>query len=286
MQDTAYRAGTTEQLTPVDTTNRFPVAAAGLPAALGATTMAASTSVTIATDDARIGIVTETAPATDTASSGLNGRLQRIAQRITSLIALIPTALGQGTMATSFKTVEASDSTIRPRFFAVPATALTRPANTTAYAVNDSVSDNATAGSVTANSVTLSDTNDDPITIERVRLATADTGPATAGATFEMYLFNSDPTASSGVGGGDNAAFSQKQAGFIGRLSGTFIGGTGSFSDGSVAIFAPVEGVRIVTKPTSGAKTIFWQIKTNTIFTPSANSTTFTPTFEGFQGRA
>lgn len=36
------------------------------------------------------GAVNETAPATDTASSGLNGRLQRIAQRITSLI----TALG------------------------------------------------------------------------------------------------------------------------------------------------------------------------------------------------
>ena len=43
--------------------------------------------------NAELGIVTETAPATDTASSGLNGRLQRIAQRITSLIALIPTAL-------------------------------------------------------------------------------------------------------------------------------------------------------------------------------------------------
>lgn len=41
-----------------------------------------------------IGIVTETAPATDTASSGLNGRLQRIAQRLTSLIALLPAALG------------------------------------------------------------------------------------------------------------------------------------------------------------------------------------------------
>ncbi len=54
--------------------------------ALGANTMANSQSVTIATDDARIGIVTETAPATDTASSGLNGRLQRIAQRLTSLI--------------------------------------------------------------------------------------------------------------------------------------------------------------------------------------------------------
>lgn len=41
----------------------------------------------------KLGGVTETAPATDTASSGLNGRLQRVAQRITSLIALIPAAL-------------------------------------------------------------------------------------------------------------------------------------------------------------------------------------------------
>lgn len=42
------------------------------------------------------GAVTETAPASDTASSGLNGRLQRVAQRISSLIALLPTALGAG----------------------------------------------------------------------------------------------------------------------------------------------------------------------------------------------
>lgn len=40
-----------------------------------------------------LGAIGETAPASDTASSGLNGRLQRIAQRLTSLIALLPTAL-------------------------------------------------------------------------------------------------------------------------------------------------------------------------------------------------
>ncbi len=39
-----------------------------------------------AAEAALIGAVTETAPATDTASSGLNGRLQRIAQRITSTL--------------------------------------------------------------------------------------------------------------------------------------------------------------------------------------------------------
>ena len=50
---------------------------------------------------AQIGGLTETAPGTDTASSGLNGRLQRIAQRLTALIAQIPATLGQKTMAAS-----------------------------------------------------------------------------------------------------------------------------------------------------------------------------------------
>jgi hypothetical protein len=56
-----------------------------------------------------IGAVTEVAPATDTASSGLNGRLQRIAQRLTSLISLLPSSLGQKTMANSLAVTFASD---------------------------------------------------------------------------------------------------------------------------------------------------------------------------------
>lgn len=46
--------------------------------------------------EARIGATNETAPVSDTATAGLNGRLQRIAQRLTSLIGLLPTALGTG----------------------------------------------------------------------------------------------------------------------------------------------------------------------------------------------
>lgn len=41
------------------------------------------------TQSTRLGDVVETAPANDTASSGLNGRLQRIAQRLTSLIEMV-----------------------------------------------------------------------------------------------------------------------------------------------------------------------------------------------------
>lgn len=56
-----------------------------------------------------IGSITETAPATDTASSGLNGRLQRIAQRLTSILAILPASLGQKTMANSLAVTLASD---------------------------------------------------------------------------------------------------------------------------------------------------------------------------------
>lgn len=56
-----------------------------------------------------LGAVAETAPATDTASSGLNGRLQRIAQRLTSLLGVLPSSLGAKTGANSLSIVHASD---------------------------------------------------------------------------------------------------------------------------------------------------------------------------------
>jgi hypothetical protein len=83
-----------------------------LPANLGAKPAASSLAVTLATDDVlltRQGALTETAPATDTASSGLNGRLQRVAQRITSLIASLPASLGAKTAANSLATTLATD---------------------------------------------------------------------------------------------------------------------------------------------------------------------------------
>lgn len=86
----------------------------GVVASLGSGTSTQALRVVQATDGVILGAVDETAPATDTASSGQNGRLQRIAQRITSLIALIPAALGQGTMAQSLRVVVASDQSALP----------------------------------------------------------------------------------------------------------------------------------------------------------------------------
>lgn len=72
-------------------------------------TTAALTNTKLDSEAVLIGSVIETAPITDTASSGLNGRLQRIAQRLTSLIALLPASIGQKLMATSFPVAIASD---------------------------------------------------------------------------------------------------------------------------------------------------------------------------------
>jgi len=168
----------------------------------------------------------------------------------------------------------------RDRLFAVAASAMTRPANTTPYSANDAVSDNATAGSVTPISFSPSDVNDDTIAIERCRIATDDTG--VQGKQFRVWFYRSDPSASTGIVGGDNAAFSTKQGTFIGTMTGTF----STFSDGAVAVCTPDDGSRIITPPTSGAKTIFALLETLEAFTPSANSTAFTLTVEGLQGSA
>ena len=90
--------------------NPLPVVQTGTP---GLPTGAA-TSTNQSTEQTLIGAVTETAPLTDTASSGLNGRLQRVAQRLTSLIALLPTSLGQKTMANGLAVTIASDQSAVP----------------------------------------------------------------------------------------------------------------------------------------------------------------------------
>jgi hypothetical protein len=87
-----------------------------LPALLGRTAAAGSLAVVLSTEDAAAtGALTETAPATDTASSGLNGRLQRIAQRLTTLLGVFPASLGRtaaaGSLAVVLSTEDAANQT-------------------------------------------------------------------------------------------------------------------------------------------------------------------------------
>lgn len=150
-----YTTGKTNPLS-LTTSGDLRVANAGLlavlPASLGTKLKATSLAVTLASDEAltvavatgntEIGAVTETAPGSDTASSGLNGRLQRIAQRLTSLIALVPASLGQKTMTASMAVVVASDQTTFP--VSPGATSVTGGISTTARLAAAAASTNAT----------------------------------------------------------------------------------------------------------------------------------------------
>lgn len=217
------------------------------------------------------------------------------------VVAISPNSVnanGQTTMSASAPVTLSTDQKYQtgmsPRAFSVAFSTLTRPANTTAYSAGNSISDNATAGSVTALSATISDTNDDPLTLTEILISSTDTG--LAGKRIRAYLFNSDPTASTGVVNGNGAAYSQKKAGYIGSMSGVMETG---FSDGTVGRLVPsfndsatsptpnaAAGGFIVTKPTAGAKTLYIQYQAIDAFTPSANSTTIIGTARGFQGRA
>lgn len=134
--------------------------------------------------EALLGSGTETAPDSDTASSGLNGRLQRIAQRLTSLIALFPASLGQKDQANSFSVVLASDSDALPLVF--------------------STTDRGTATAVTGTTSAVAGTWTDFAAANANRLAwginpgssTIDVGVGAVGA--EVYLFSiraTDPPA-------------------------------------------------------------------------------------------
>lgn len=113
-----------------------PVSAAALPLPTGASTETTlGTRLSESDFDTKTGSLTETAPATDTALSGLNGRLQRIAQRISSLI----TALGSP--------FQAGGSIGNTAFGVTGNVTVVQPTGTNLHTVVDS-------GSVTANAGT------------------------------------------------------------------------------------------------------------------------------------
>lgn len=226
-----------------------------LPASLGGKTSAASFSVTVATDDALVGIKTETAPASDTASSGLNGRLQRIAQRLTSLIALFPTAL---TPAGAFKTSVITTN---------PTSVLTRPADTTPYAVGDLVASSTTGGSIVVPSFTATPTAGGTGHLRKARLLTNKTS-GMGSIAFLIDFWQAAPTFTAG----DNAAYAitTGAAQWLGQIA---VGLTQA-SDGAYGAGTPLVGTALDFDLASGTL-IYWTMQTTSIFTP-ASAQTFT----------
>lgn len=158
-----------------------------------------------------------------------------------------------------------------PRLFSATGS-FARPGNTTAYAANDEVSDG-----VASPEVQVSNVADQPAVVTGGTIRTNDTGPGTAAAVFEVYVYNAAEAI-----GSDNAAFSHTRTGLVGILTGTFR----AMSGGSFAELQPVGRPYLVAPPLSGLRTLRYVVKTLTVFTPSAQSTVFDVTLEGVLGRA
>lgn len=113
--------------------------------------------------DTKAGALTETAPATDTASSGLNGRLQRIAQRITSLITALgsPFQAGGSIGNTAFGATQSGTWTVQPGNTAnttawkVDGSAVTQPVSSALGATAAKQPALGTAGSASADVITV-----------------------------------------------------------------------------------------------------------------------------------
>lgn len=251
-----------------------------------------ATNAGVAPVDATNGLTVNILPSLDKGSGTGGSATQRVIVDTSQLAALATSqqAFSAGAQGVYFPSDMPYPKGQSNRAFSVAFATLTRPANTTAYTAGDSISDNATAGSVTALvSGNISDVNNDPIFISDILISSTDTG--LAGKKIRAYVYNSDPTASTGVGAGDNAAFSNKRAGYLGSFMGWMETG---FSDGTVGRLVPCfnetnntqAGGFIVVPPVSGARTLYIQYQAVEAFTPSANSTTIIGTARGWQGRA
>ncbi len=216
-----------DQTTP-GTTNAVAVASSALPT--GASTETTSASIlakiiaapaTEAKQDSiitAVGSLTETAPGTDTASSGLNGRLQRVAQLLTGLGTKLPTALGQGTMATSMKVVLPSDQSSIPVAATLTAettkvigtvnnssnghsatVTITRPSNATAYAAGDVIGD--TNGSAILTFASMARAAGE-VEITSIEYEIDESARPSGMDMFDVRLYNASPTAIA-----DNAVF-------------------------------------------------------------------------------
>lgn len=137
---------------------------------------------------AQIGTLTETAPATDTASSGLNGRLQRVAQNLTALI-------NPGLTAN---------------------VSVTRTADINAYTANDVLGP--ATGSTAAMEFTLAADSASNILITSVAFERDATALISGETSYTLHLYNVTPPSALG----DNAAFdlpSGDRASYLGNIS-------------------------------------------------------------------
>lgn len=167
--------------------------------------------------------------------------------------------------ATVSGTVSASVNSILTN----PTSTLTRPANTTAYAVGDVISSNTTAGSVVVPSFAIANSAGAAI-IPRLRLSSNVTTGWSA-ISLQVNLWTAAPTYTNG----DNGAYAVATgaAGYLGSCQISL----NQFGDGAVGVGAISNGANI--KLASGTS-IFWDLQIVTGTPTPTSGQTFTLTAE------
>jgi len=195
----------------------------------GSTTDANSTPVAWSTEGkAQVGSLTETAPASDTASSGLNGRLQRVAQRLTSMLAVLPAALGQTTMAASTPVAIASNQSTLPAGLVPVTSGGLTPSSTLIAAGTNATSVKASAGQLYKIEITNNSANIGYLKIYN----TAGTPTAGAGTPVIRLMCPASASGAGAVSSFDNGVAFATGIGF------TFTGGIADADTTSVAASA------------------------------------------------
>lgn len=158
----------------------------------------------------------------------------------------------------------------------VPSSNFNRPGDTTAYAVGDAVSNSTTAGSVVALSWTAARIATGNFYVRRAKIKTSST--SVTSAAFRLHLYGADPTTSTGIVNGDNAAFSTKVGSYLGAIDITV---SQAFSDAAVGIGAPNVGSEVNVVLASGS-TLYGLLEARGAYTPT-NAETFTVDLEIWQ---
>lgn len=142
----------------------------------------------------------------------------------------------------------------------VAAAAMTRPADTTAYASGDLLANSTTAGSVVPLEFTIGDGASGMI--RRVRLRTSRTSGGTTNAMFRLHLYRAAPTPANG----DNGAFSTNQAAsYLGAFDVTV---DSQFTDGAAGNGLPLAGSEIGFQLPAGTTSLRGLLEVRAAYTP------------------
>ncbi len=214
-------------------------------------------------------------------AAGVDGGLISTTNGLPSNIAQVggsALAFGSAVSASSIPMVIASDQANIPTISGTATmyvgSGITRPSGTTAYALGQMILNNATAGSVTLQSMRVSSAANKVFTVVGGGMMIS--GTVTTNALFRVHLFNALPTMTNGDTGAFQGGMTMASGGvpiYLGSYDVNLMQGG---SDVAVGYGFTTNGNPITATPVSGQNYVYYIIEARQAFTPITNEV-FTP---------